>query len=53
MALVALDGGVAHGEIMLRIHGALFGLQITDMAVGRKDLKIVPQIFLDGLGFCR
>ncbi len=53
MSLVALDGSVAHGEIMFGIYSTFFGLQIAHMAVGSEHLKVIPQILLDGFGFSR
>ena len=53
MALIAFDDFVFHREVVIRVDGALFGDQVSDVTVGGQDLKVLAQIFLDGFRFGR
>ena len=39
--LVLLDQLIAHGEVLRRIHGTLFGHQVTDVAIGGEDVEVL------------
>ena len=49
-AVVDLPG---HGEIVVRLHRAVLGGQVADMAEARQHLVAGAQIFVDGLGLGR
>ncbi len=44
---VAVDDVVVHGEIMLGVDRTFLGDQVTNMAVGGKNLEVLAQIFVD------
>ena len=39
-----------HGEVLVRLHRAVLGRQVADMAEGGQNLVVPAQILVDGLG---
>ncbi len=46
--LVAIEFPL-HRKVVLRLHAAILGRQIADMAIGSEDLVVLAEILLDGL----
>ena len=49
MLLIAFDDLILHGEMTLRIDGALFRHQIPHVTVGGEHLEVLAEVLLDGL----